>query len=224
MTRLPPKPLALRGLLFLTATLAAVLAATARAQTVPLVLPTNTQPAPSFDAHIRAAAGALKAHLPREAAMEYQAALRLRPGDADAHYALGGVYERLARLQDAEREYRWTVRLDPGHAAAHSALAGMLDDRGQLAAALAQSAQALTILPGDARLHCNQGGLLAEAKRWPDARREYETALRLSPDLAEARRGLAALPPAASRTAPKPPRPSAHRREPGEDGGFEHQL
>ncbi len=184
---------------------------------VPLSLPSAAAPAATFDAHIRAAASAVPAHRLQIAATEYQAALRLRPADADAHYALGGVWELLKRPADAEQEYRRTIQLNPAHAAAHSALAGLLDDRGLLAAALAQSQQALTLEPNSAPLHCNQADLLAEAKRYPDARREYETALRLSPGLSQARQGLAALPPA---TAPKAGKASAHQRSNGQAPGF----
>ncbi len=189
----------------------------AHAAPVPLTLPSATPAPGAFDAHIRTAASAVRAHLPQIAATEYQAALRLRPADADAHYALGGAWELLKRPADAEREYRRTIQLNPAHAAAHSALAGLLDDRGQIAAALAQSGQALTLEPNNAPLHCNQADLLAEAKRYREARREYETALRLSPSLTQAKQGLAALPAAPALKANKP---DTHQRGSGTAAGF----
>ena len=210
MTRLAPILFAL-GLLPL---------ARAHAAPVTLTLPSHTPAPVSFDAHIHAAEEALRAHLPQIAATEYQAALRQRPADADAHYAFGGVWELLKRPANAEREYRRTIQIDPAHAAAHSALAGLLDDRGELAAALAQGGQALALEPNSAPLHCNQADLLAEAKRYPDARREYETALRLSPGLSQARRGLAALPAARPAVTPKPKQPVLHQRNPTTDAGY----
>jgi len=198
MTRLTPLLFAL-----------SLLPLSANAAPFPLTLPSRTPAPATFDAHIRAAESAVRAHLAQFAATEYQAALRLRPADAAAHYALGGVWELLKRPADAEREYQRTIQLDPAHAAAHSALAGLLDDRGQLAAALAQSQQALVLEPSSAPLHCNQADLLAEAKRYPEARREYETALRLHPGLMQARQGLAALP-----AAPDAKRSDAHQRTP----------
>ena len=189
----------------------------APAAPVPLALP-SAAPAPgAFDAHIRAAENAVRAHLPQIAATEYQAALRLRPADADAHYAFGGVWELLKRPAEAEHEYRRTIQLDPAHAAAHSALAGLLDDRGLLHAALAQSQQALVLEPKSALLHCNQADLLAEAKRYPEARREYETALRLRPGLMQAQSGLAALPPV---PAPKAGKADNHQRGTRPAAGF----
>ena len=208
MTRPAPFLLALSLLALLSAH-------TGHAAPVPLTLP-PAAPAPgAFDAHIRAAENAVRAHLPRIAATEYQAALRLRPTDADARYALGGVWELLKRPAEAEREYRRTIQVDPAHAAAHSALAGLLDDRGELAAALAQSQQALVLEPGSAPLHCNQADLLAEAKRYPEARREYETALCLRPGLPQARQGLAALP-----VTPAPKQLNVHQRTPATGTGF----
>ena len=206
MTRLAPLLLALSLLPLVRA----------QAAPVPLTLPSRTPAPVSFDIHIHTAESAVRAHLLQIAATEYQAALRQRPADADAHYALGGVWELLKRPADAEQEYQQTIRLDPAHAAAHSALAGLLDDRGQLAAALAQSQQALTLEPNSAPLHCNQADLLAEAKRYPEARREYEAALRLHPRLPQARQGLAALP----ATAPKPKQPTIHQRSPAAGTGY----
>ena len=214
MTRLTPYILAL-SLLPLTAVPAA------HAAPMPLTLPSRTHAPVSFEAHIHTAENAVRAHLPQMAVPEYQAALRQRPADADAHYALGGVWEILKRPADAEREYQRTIQLDPAHAAAHSALAGLLDDRGQLAAALAQSQQALALELNNAALHCNQGDLLTEAKRWPEARREYETALRLRPGLPQARQGLAALPVMA---VPKPKQPVLHQRGPAPGAGYVRKI
>ncbi len=212
MTRSTPLLLALTALALSLLPLVCTQAAP-----VPLTLPPAVPAPGAFDAYIRTAESAVRAHLPKIAATEYQAALRLRPADADAHYALGGVWELLKRPADAEREYRRTIQIDPAHAAAHSALAGLLDDRGELAAALAQSQQALTLEPKSAPLHCNQADLLAEAKRYPEARREYETALRLRPGLMQARQGLVALPPS---SAPKAGKTDAHQRGSGPATGF----
>ena len=62
-----------------------------------------------------------------EAIAEYEKALSLNPGDADAHYDLACGLARISgRLQDAIVEYEDAVRLRPEFAAAHVNLGNAL--------------------------------------------------------------------------------------------------
>lgn len=167
----------------------------------PAAVPAQTLP-DSFLSHLQAGQTALHAGLPVVAAREYRAAVRLRPADADAHYALAGVLEAAGRADEAMAEYRRTIALRPDNAPAHNALAGLLEDRGETGAALAQYRQAVALLPSEPRLRFNLGGALAEAGRPAQAAAQYRAALRLKPDFAEAGRALRALAPASSVGAP----------------------
>jgi Flp pilus assembly protein TadD len=168
-------------------------------------------PSDPFEARLRAGQTALRAGLPQTAAREYRAAVRLRPTDADAHYALAGVLEAAGRADEAETEYRRVIALRPDNAPAHNALAGLLEDRGRMQAALAQYRQAVALLPADPRLRFNLGGALAEAGRPAAAATQYREALRLKPDFAEAAQALRALPVPLSPAGTAPtPGPSLH--------------
>jgi Flp pilus assembly protein TadD len=67
-----------------------------------------------------AAAGRL-----REAALIFEAMVEMNPRDAGAHAALGTVYQKLERAEDAVRAYGTALALDPDHPVA-------LGNRGEL--------------------------------------------------------------------------------------------
>jgi len=67
-----------------------------------------------------AAAGRL-----REAALVFEAMVEMNPRDAGAHAALGTVYQKLDRTEDAIRAYGEALGRDPGHPVA-------LGNRGEL--------------------------------------------------------------------------------------------
>ena len=50
---------------------------------------------------------------------EYQAALRINPDYAEAHYNLGVVYGQQGRTDEAIREYQAALRINPDYAEAH---------------------------------------------------------------------------------------------------------
>jgi len=162
-------------------------------------------PPDAFQSHLQAGQAALRAGLPLLAAREYRAAVRLRPADADAHYALAGVLEAAGRADEAMAEYQRTIALRPDNAPAHNALAGLLEDRGGREAALAQYHQAVALLPSDPHLRFNLGGALADAGRPAQAAAQYREALRLKPDFAEAGQALRALGTVGTRPVGTPP-------------------
>ena len=56
---------------------------------------------------------------PHEEIREYQAALRINPDYAEAHYNLGVVYTRQGRIDEAIRELQAALRINPDFADAH---------------------------------------------------------------------------------------------------------
>jgi Flp pilus assembly protein TadD len=66
-----------------------------------------------------------------------------------------------------------------------------LQTLGRLEEAVAPCEQALAINPGDAAIHNNLGLALEGAGRRREAAQHYEEALRLRPDLEQARQNLA---------------------------------
>ena len=61
----------------------------------------------------------------REAALVFEAMVEMNPRDAGAHAALGTVYQKLGRADDAVRAYGEALAHDPGHPVA-------LGNRGEL--------------------------------------------------------------------------------------------
>lgn len=104
-------------------------------------------PSDPFEARLRAGQTALRAGLPQTAAREYRAAVRLRPADADAHYALAGLLEDRGRMQAALAQYRQAVALLPADPRLRFNLGGALAEAGRPAAAATQYREALRLKP-----------------------------------------------------------------------------
>ena len=58
-----------------------------------------------------------------EALEQFEAAVRIRPEDAEAHNNLGGVLAKLGRFPEATEEFKKALQLDPDLASAHYNLA-----------------------------------------------------------------------------------------------------
>ena len=124
-----------------------------------------------------------------QAETHYKKALKISPKDPKIWNDAGYSYYLQARWGDAERALKTAARLSPD------------DDRirtnlGLTLAAAGRTDEALPLLSksnGDAIGHANLGYLLAASGRVDLARRQYETALALRPDLQLARRALARL-------------------------------
>lgn len=115
-----------------------------------------------------------KSGLPAEAIPEYQAALRLNPDSAIIHNNLGSALQETGRTTEAIAEYQFALRLDPEYA----------DARRNLANALRAPA------PDSAEAHYGLGVDLSNAGRLTAAIAEFEAALRLRPEYAEAQNNL----------------------------------
>jgi tetratricopeptide (TPR) repeat protein len=80
----------------------------------------------------------LQLDMPRKAAEEFQIALRLNAGTADAHVGNGEALQRLGRYDQARAEYEAAIALSPSDATARYYFAAFLVDRGDLDGALSQ--------------------------------------------------------------------------------------
>ncbi|OUL37658.1 hypothetical protein BV372_01475 [Nostoc sp. T09] len=125
-----------------------------------------------------------------EAALKYQAAIRLDRNNAYAHNNLGFVLDELGRLEEAIASYQTALRLDPNNASAHNNLGSALSNQGKLEEAIASYQTALRLNPNDAYPHNNLGGALSKQGKLEAAIASYQTALRLDPNLAYAHNNL----------------------------------
>jgi len=121
-----------------------------------------------------------------QAEVHYKKALKLDPHNAKIWNDAGYSYYLQGRWADAEQTLKSAVRLAPGDMRIKTNL-------GLTLAAVGRSDEALRLLSqfsGDAIGHANLGYLLAATGQTDLARREYEQALSMRPNLDQARRAL----------------------------------
>jgi Flp pilus assembly protein TadD len=124
-----------------------------------------------------------------QAEVHYKKALKLSPKDPRVWNDAGYSYYLQGRWPDAERALRTAAKLAPDDERIRTNL-------GLTLAAAGRPDEAFPLLSrsnGDAAGHANLGYLLAATGQFDLARRQYETALALRPDLELARRALARL-------------------------------
>ncbi len=128
-----------------------------------------------------------------DAIAEYEIALRIEPGHADAHNNLGNCLARAGRMAEAMMEYRSALRIRPNHADAHNNLGNALAaNPDQLPEAMAEFEAAIAATPEHPKAHGNLADALAEIPgRLPDAIAEYQMALRLTPGRPDVWNGMA---------------------------------
>jgi Tfp pilus assembly protein PilF len=124
-----------------------------------------------------------------EAEEHYKKAMKLAPKDARVWNDAGYSYYLQGRWGDSEHALRTALKLAPEDARVRTNL-------GLTLAASGRTQEALPLLSrsdGDAIGHANLGYLLAATGQFEQARREYEKAGALRPDLELPRRALAQL-------------------------------
>jgi tetratricopeptide (TPR) repeat protein len=119
-----------------------------------------------------------------EAVTELRAALRMDPGDGDAHEDLGIALARSDQVPEAVAEFRAALRAEPGRADAHDNLGNGLVQLGQNPDAIAEFREALRLRPRSAATHYNLAIALQRAGRPAEAADELREAIRLDPRLA----------------------------------------
>jgi tetratricopeptide (TPR) repeat protein len=118
-----------------------------------------------------------------DALSEYQTALRIYPGYADAHNNLGAILLQSGRTTEAVAEYQAAVRLDPEYPDAHSNLGSALSQiPGHLPEATAELETAVRLDPENARRRAALGNVLLQTPgRILEAIVQLETAVRIDP-------------------------------------------
>ncbi|BAY27419.1 TPR repeat-containing protein [Calothrix sp. NIES-2100] len=125
-----------------------------------------------------------------EAALKYQAAIRLDPNSVLAHNNLGFVLDSLGRLEAAIASFQTALRLDPNYAPAHYNLGYVLHKLGRLEAAIASYQTALRLDPNFAHAHNGLGLALLHQGKLEQALAAYQRALQIDPNNANAHYSL----------------------------------
>src|SRR5438552_2250792 len=137
-----------------------------------------------------------------EAISHFETALKIRSGNASAHYNLGGALiennlaTALARkglLGEAIGHYEKAAKLRPDYGDAYFNLGSVLFRQGRIGEAIAQWQKALATQPSDAGFHTVLGNAFLKSGLQKDAIAEYEHAARISPQDPLARSNLAWL-------------------------------
>jgi tetratricopeptide (TPR) repeat protein len=130
---------------------------------------------------------------PEEALACYERALRLRE-DAAAHYGVGLSHWRLGDFDKARESFRAAIALDDARFEAHLNLGCILHDHDRdYAAAEKAFRRAVELEPDNATARTNLGNALASLNRADEAIREYDQAIRVSPDFLNAHYGRARM-------------------------------
>jgi Flp pilus assembly protein TadD len=140
-------------------------------------------------AHRRMAAALDRLGRFAQAATHYREALRLRPDDPKVWNDHGYSQYLQGRWEEAERSLRTAATLAPDDPKIQTNLGLALAASGKTDAAL----ESLSRAGGPAIGHANLAFILAASGKAEDARRHYEDALRLQPNLEPARAALAQL-------------------------------
>ena len=130
-----------------------------------------------------------------EAVAHYEAALRTRPNHPETHANLADLLAKSPeRVPEAVAHYLEALRLRPGFVAVHCRLAYLLSRQpGKQDEALAHYAEALRLDPDYIDAHNGLAIAYVMMGRPADARREWETVLRLDPKQESVRRNLRRL-------------------------------
>jgi Flp pilus assembly protein TadD len=121
---------------------------------------------------------------------ELREALRLQPDNVQALTQLGALLATRARTSEAVAPLTRAVEIDSGHTGARTTLIRVLLAE-QRASEAERHARTLVNVAGDAEAHNFLGAALASQGRFEEASQEFAAALRLNPDMVEARNNLA---------------------------------
>ncbi|MBI4564176.1 MAG: tetratricopeptide repeat protein [Planctomycetes bacterium] len=149
---------------------------------------------PDFPDALMARAGLLRLQERRDEALEdYDAVLRLVPKHPYALSARGMLLFDLQRFSEAERDFSTIVEGSPEAPDGYLLRAWLYRKRGRFSEAARDRAEARARAGSLWERYYNAAAAAAREERWTDAERNFELALLLSPDLAEAHLGLAQI-------------------------------
>ncbi len=130
---------------------------------------------------------------PAEAVPHFEAALRLKPGSAPAHFNYGTALAGAGRLEDAVAQYQRALALRPTYAIAHNNLGTALLQLGRSQPALASFREAARIDPQLGEAHLNVGLISRAIGDLSEAIVRFRRAVELNPEWVTAISSLASL-------------------------------
>ena len=146
----------------------------------------------SVEAHADLGTARMRQGRVDDAVREYAEAVKMMPELADLRVNFGLALERANRPADAEAQYREAIRLRPEDSKTLYRLANSLSSTGKNPEAVTYYRRALALEPGAqaAAIHNDLGVALATSGDLKGAIAEFREALRLDPDLQDAKDNL----------------------------------
>jgi tetratricopeptide (TPR) repeat protein len=129
---------------------------------------------------------------PGEAIPELEAALRINPSAKSARYNLGVAYKAAGMAEKAAREFSELLTVDPDNWEAHNKLGTIYAEKGFFDKAIEHYSAAIRISPSPAA-YDDLGYAYLETGRTELARLQFESAIALDPDFANAYNDLGIL-------------------------------
>jgi tetratricopeptide (TPR) repeat protein len=116
---------------------------------------------------------------PDKALAAFDAAVRMAPKSAQAHFNRGFALKQLGRPGEAAAAYEIALKIDPRMVEARHNLAVALNEAGQPEKALAAADAAIALNSASPEAHYNRGVMLASLGRHEEALAAYDLALKL---------------------------------------------
>lgn len=130
---------------------------------------------------------------PADAAVHFEASMKLQPDSAPAHYNFATALAGAGRLDDAVAQYQRALELRPGYALAHNNLAIALLRLGRTQEALQNFREAIRFDPSVIEAHLNAGLISRATGDLAAAATHFRQAVLLNPDWVLAVDSLASL-------------------------------
>jgi tetratricopeptide (TPR) repeat protein len=127
-----------------------------------------------------------------QAMAQYQNALQINPGYAEAQYNIGDLLLRKGRLDEAMVHFQKAVQIEPDYAQAHYTLGIALWQTGRTDEAIASYQRAVQLRPDYADAHYNLGTSFLQQGKMDEAILHFQKALEIKPDNAQADNNLGA--------------------------------
>lgn len=140
-----------------------------------------------------AAQGGKDASMFMPALLDLEQALLAKPNDAEAHFQIGWIADRIGNYRKAIESYTLAVKEDPNHSTAYNNRGVIYGNRGQRDLALADYNDAIRADPQNQHAWANRAALFAGARNRKQAIADYRRALEIDPNHEYARHGLRKL-------------------------------
>ncbi len=124
---------------------------------------------------------ALESGAPDDAERDFEMALRLEAGNADAYDGLARVYLRREELDRAEAAYAKAIELAPADRHLYDDLGGLLVQRGSYERAIALFEKSIALAPDSAYGPSNLGAVYLLLGRYDEAAAQLQDALKIRP-------------------------------------------